>query len=136
MPPHRQPYLISRVNDRIGTTYVPCDASKIIAIVESREPDNGRSLGATDAISQKIADHILDFFQAEVKAGRLPANLLPLQSGVGNIANAVVGDLVKGPFSNLTVYTEVLQDTMLDFFDSGKTGIRFGHVLVFLCQWL
>jgi acetyl-CoA hydrolase len=120
MPPHRQPYLISRVSDRIGTTYVPCDASKIIAIVESREPDKGRALGATDEISQKIADHILDFFQAEVKAGRLPANLLPLQSGVGNIANAVVGDLVKGPFSNLTVYTEVLQDTMLDFFDSGK----------------
>ncbi len=34
--------------------------------------------------------------------------------------NAVVGGLVKGPFSGLTLYTEVLQDTMLDFFDSGK----------------
>jgi acetyl-CoA hydrolase len=120
MPPYRKPYLISQVGDRIGTTYVPCDPNKIIAIVESRESDNGRSLGATDEISERIAGHILDFFQAEVRAGRLPANLLPLQSGVGNIANAVVGGLVKGPFSNLTVYTEVLQDTMLDFFDSGK----------------
>jgi acetyl-CoA hydrolase len=120
MPPHRKPHLVSRVEDRIGLTYVPCDPAKIIAIVESREPDNGRALGATDAVSEAIAAHILDFFQAEVKAGRLPANLLPLQSGVGNIANAVVGGLVKGPFANLTVYTEVLQDTMLDFFDSGK----------------
>ena len=55
-----------------------------------------------------------------MKRGRLPKNLLPLQSGVGSIANAVVGGLVKGPFKNLSVYTEVLQDTMLDFFDSGK----------------
>jgi acetyl-CoA hydrolase len=27
---------------------------------------------------------------------------------------------VNGPFSNLNVWTEVIQDTMLDFFDSGK----------------
>lgn len=120
LPPNRSPFLIRRVGDRIGTTYVPCDAEKIVAIVESRAPDNGRALGPTDETSERIAGHILEFFQAEVKAGRLPANLLPLQSGVGNIANAVVGGLVKGPFSNLTVYTEVLQDTMLDFFDSGK----------------
>jgi acetyl-CoA hydrolase len=120
MPPHRKPHLVSRVQDRIGYPYVPCDPRKIVAIIESREPDNGRSLGATDAVSESIAGHILDFFQAEVKAGRLPANLLPLQSGVGNIANSVVGGLVKGPFDNLTVFTEVLQDTMLDFFDSGK----------------
>ena len=46
--------------------------------------------------------------------------MLPLQSGVGSIANAVVGGLAKGPFYNLSVYTEVLQDTMLDLFDSGR----------------
>lgn len=120
MPPFRKPHLISQVKDRIGHPYVPCDPGKIVAIIESREPDNGRALGGTDAVSESISGHILDFLQAEVKGGRLPANLLPLQSGVGNIANAVVGGLVKGPFSNLTVYTEVLQDTMLDFFDSGK----------------
>jgi len=120
LPPNRKPFLITKVSDRIGSPYVPCDPSKVVAIVESREPDNGRALGATDDISEGIAGHILDFFGAEVKAGRLPANLLPLQSGVGNIANAVVGGLVNGPFSDLTVYTEVLQDTMLDFFDSGK----------------
>ncbi len=55
-----------------------------------------------------------------MKNGRLPKNLLPLQSGVGSIANAVIGGLANGPFSGLNVWTEVLQDTMLDFFDSGK----------------
>ena len=69
---------------------------------------------------QAIAGHILDFFEHEVKRGRLPPNLLPLQSGVGNIANAVIAGLTKGPYENVSVWTEVLQDTMLDFFDSGK----------------
>ncbi|HYS42659.1 MAG TPA: acetyl-CoA hydrolase/transferase C-terminal domain-containing protein, partial [Geobacteraceae bacterium] len=119
-PPFKKPYLISRVDDRIGSLTVPCDPDKIIAIVESHMPDRGRPLSPPDEVSEQIAAHILDFFQFEVKAGRLPQNLLPLQSGVGNIANAVVGGLVKGPFSNVKVWTEVLQDTMLDFFDSGK----------------
>src|SRR5512138_2695659 len=119
-PPYKRPYLVTRVDDRVGSLYVPCDPDKIIAIVESRETDKGRPLSEPDEISEQIAANILDFFQFEVKAGRLPKNLLPLQSGVGNIANAVVGGLVKGPFSNVNVWTEVLQDTMLDFFDSGK----------------
>jgi len=119
-PPNRQPFLITKAGDRIGTPSVPCDPDKIIAVVESRYRDKGRAFTDMDATSEAIADNILDFFANEVKQGRLPENLLPLQSGVGSIANAVVGGLAKGPFKNLTVYTEVLQDTMLDLFDSGK----------------
>ncbi|AJF05893.1 acetyl-CoA hydrolase/transferase C-terminal domain-containing protein [Geoalkalibacter subterraneus] len=119
-PPRRQPFLITKADDRIGTSYVPCDPDKIVAVVESKRRDKGRAFSEMDDTSEAIADHILDFFAHEVKMGRLPENLLPLQSGVGSIANAVVGGLAKGPFSNLTVYTEVLQDTMLDLFDSGK----------------
>lgn len=52
--------------------------------------------------------------------GQLPGNLLPLQSGVGNIANAVLTGLIDSPFDNVTAYTEVLQDGMLDLFTSGK----------------
>jgi len=119
-PPNRQPMLISKADDRIGTDSFACDPDKIIAVVESKHRDKGRAFTDADATSEAIAGHIMDFFGAEVKAGRLPENLLPLQSGVGSIANAVVGGLAKGPFKNLTVFTEVLQDTMLDLFDSGK----------------
>jgi hypothetical protein len=38
-----------------------------------------------------MADHILEFLNHEVRHGRLPRTLLPLQSGVGNIANAEPG---------------------------------------------
>ncbi|ORJ60464.1 acetyl-CoA hydrolase/transferase C-terminal domain-containing protein [Geothermobacter hydrogeniphilus] len=119
-PPRRQPILITSATHRVGTTYVPCDPEKIVAVVESKRRDKGRAFADMDDTSEAIADHIMDFLGNEVKKGRLPENLLPLQSGVGSIANAVVGGLTKGPFKNLTVYTEVLQDTMLDLFDSGK----------------
>jgi acetyl-CoA hydrolase len=119
-PPHRQPLLIDRADDRIGTTSIHCDTDRIIGIVESLHRDKGRAFSEQDDTSGAIANHILDFFSHEVKAGRLPKNLLPLQSGVGSIANAVVGGLASGPFYDLSVYTEVLQDTMLDLFDSGR----------------
>lgn len=120
IPPNKKIIPIENVRDRVGTTYVPTDKSKIVAIIESDKPDNGRSLAGSDEVSEAIAAHIIDFFTSEVKAGRLPKNLLPLQSGVGSIANAVVMGLTNSPFEHLTVYTEVLQDGFLPFLDSGK----------------
>jgi acetyl-CoA hydrolase len=120
LPPARRVIPITNVRQRVGSAYVPVDKSKIVAIVESRHKDNGASLPETDPISSTIAGHIIDFFGQEVKAGRLPENLLPLQSGVGGIANAVVAGLVFSPFEKLTVFTEVLQDSFLPFIDSGK----------------
>ncbi|BCS51751.1 acetyl-CoA hydrolase/transferase C-terminal domain-containing protein [Geobacter sp. SVR] len=119
-PPFREVFNITRADSRIGSTSIPCDPSKIVAVVESKLRDKGRAFAEQDDTSEAIANHILDFFKYEVKSGRIPDNLLPLQSGVGSIANAVVGGLAKGPFYNLTVFTEVLQDTMLDLFDSGR----------------
>ena len=52
-------------------------------------------------------------------AADCPATLLPLQSGVGNIANAVLAGLDDGPFRPLTAYTEVIQDGMLHLLRSG-----------------
>jgi acetyl-CoA hydrolase len=120
LPPNKKAYNILSVKDRIGSTSIPCDPDKIVAIVESYKDPVGRPLGAPDGNSVLIADHIIDFLQNEVKSGRLPKNLLPLQSGVGSIANAVVGGILNSPFENLTVWTEVLQDNLLDLFDSGK----------------
>jgi succinyl-CoA:acetate CoA-transferase len=123
LPPHRQPIPLVRPQDRIGDQYLRCDPEKIIAIVETHSPDRNSPFSAPDENSLLIAGHILEFFQHEVSKGRLPKNLLPLQSGVGNIANAVMAGLNKGPFDNLTAYTEVLQDGMLDMLRSGKLSM-------------
>ncbi|HJW23900.1 MAG TPA: acetyl-CoA hydrolase/transferase family protein [Rhodocyclaceae bacterium] len=120
LPPQRQPIPLVRVNDRIGEPYLRCDPNKVIAVVETHAPDRNSAFSAPDENSRRIAGHILEFLQHEVKKGRLPPELLPLQSGVGNIANAVMAGLNEGPFENLTAYTEVLQDGMLDMIKSGK----------------
>lgn len=120
LPPNKKVYNILNVKDRIGSTSIPCNPDKIVAIVESYKDPVGRPLGTPDQGSVHIASHIIEFLQSEVKSGRLPKNLLPLQSGVGSIANAVVGGILTSPFENLTVWTEVFQDNLLDLFDSGK----------------
>ncbi|KYQ93251.1 acetyl-coA hydrolase [Tieghemostelium lacteum] len=132
-PPYTKPYQITRVDDRIGKKAFYCDPEKIIAIVESQLPDMTSDNSPEDEVSTAIANHIVQFFDYEISQGRLPKNLLPLQSGIGSVANAVIGGLSHGPFDHLTVWTEVIQDTFLDFFDNGKlqyasaTSLRFSQ---------
>ena len=131
--PYTKPYMIMRPEDRIGTPHIPVDPEKVVAIVEGDYPDRTADSTPEDATSQAIAGNLVDFLKHEVDMGRMPQNLLPLQSGIGNIANAVIGGLSKGGanFKNLKVWTEVLQDSFLDLFDSGNldfataTSIRF-----------
>lgn len=125
-PPFRKPIPIEASGDRIGTTYIPCDPDKIVAIVETDITDKVRPLGEIDEDSKNISRHIIKFFEGEVAAGRLPENLLPLQSGVGSVANAVMAGLVESKFTNLTCYTEVIQDCMLDLIDAGKVTVASG----------
>lgn len=131
LPPKRKPYLIMGVEDRIGTTSIPIDPEKVVGVLHSDYRDQTAPNTPADEGSQKIADHIIEFWTHEVKHGRLPESLLPIQSGIGNIANAVVGGLNDSNFKNLKVWTEVIQDTFLDLFDSGKldfataTSVRF-----------
>lgn len=123
LPPSRVPIPIVKSDDRIGSTCFRVDPSKIAAIVETNIADRNAPFSPPDEASLAIAGHVVEFFAHEVKHGRLPANLLPLQSGVGNIANAVMFGLKDSPFENMTAYTEVLQDGMLDLLDSGKLRV-------------
>ena len=120
LPPHRLPIPLVNVGDRIGEPYLRCDPNKVVAVVETDAPDRNSPFSAPDPSSRAIAGHIMEFLEHEVKKGRLPPNLLPLQSGVGNIANAVLDELSQSRFEGLTSYTEVLQDGMLKMIQSGK----------------
>ena len=128
-PPHRLPGPLTKVDDRSGTSYIVCDPAKIVAIVPCDIPDAVRPLAAIDDDAKAMSAHLIEFFQSEIKHGRLPQNLLPLQSGVGSVANAVVCGLVDSPFSNLTVFTEVIQDGMFDLIDAGKLEFASGTSL-------
>jgi succinyl-CoA:acetate CoA-transferase len=120
LPPDRKPVMITKPGDRIGQPVFNINPDKVIAVIETDHEDRNTPFKAADADSEKIAGYLLDFLQHEVKHGRLPKNLLPLQSGVGNVANAVLVGLMEGPFEQLTSYTEVIQDGMVDLLDAGK----------------
>ena len=120
LPPNRVPIPLVKPDDRIGEKYFRCDPSKVIAVVETDDPDRNLPFSEPDAIAEAIAGHLLEFLKHEVKVGRLPEALLPLQSGVGNIPNAVMAGLMDAPFGELVAYTEVIQDGMLDLLEAGK----------------
>ena len=128
-PPNRQPIPITRPEDRIGTTYIPCELDKIVAVVPCDISDKVRPLGEIDEDAKHMGENLVAFFKKEVAEGRLPKNLLPLQSGVGSVANAVINGLVNSDFEDLTVYTEVIQDGMFDLIDAGKLRVASGTAL-------
>jgi Acetyl-CoA hydrolase/transferase N-terminal domain len=123
LPPHRTPIPILTPSDRIGVPYLHCPPEKIIAVVPTHDPDYSPLSRSADGDSQLIAGHVLDFLTHEVRRGRLPATLPPLQSGVGNITNAVLAGLDGGGFPPLTAYTEVVQDGMLRLLRSGAMTV-------------
>lgn len=125
-PPNRQTIPIVKVDDRIGTTYIPCGLDKITYIVPCDICDDSRDLAAIDDNARAMSTHFIKFLKKEIAAGRMPKNLLPLQSGVGSVANAVVSGFVNSDFTDLEVYTEVIQDGMLDLADAGKLRFASG----------
>ena len=129
LPPNRKPIQILSPADRIGVPHLLCPPEKIVAVVETDAPDRNTPFKAADRDSELIAGHVLDFLSHEVRRGRLPATLLPLQSGVGNIANAVLTGLDDGPFRPMTAYTEVIQDGMLQLLRSGTLSFASATAL-------
>ena len=124
-PPYRRDIPIYKPSDRIGTTYLQVDPAKIVGIVEVNLPDEARGFTAPDPTTDKIGQNVADFLLADMKRGIIPSSFLPLQSGVGNIANAVLGAL--GGDKNVPafeMYTEVLQESVVDLIRAGR--VKFG----------
>ncbi|EOR9935206.1 acetyl-CoA hydrolase/transferase C-terminal domain-containing protein [Escherichia coli] len=96
-PPRRNSVSIFHAMDRVGTRYVQIDPKKIVAVVETNLPDAGNMLDKQNPMCQQIADNVVTFLLQEMAHGRIPPEFLPLQSGVGNINNAVMARLGENP---------------------------------------
>ena len=118
--PDRQPIQLVKPDQRIGTSAIPVDVDRIAGIVITDAGDSPSNILPPDAQTSAIAGHVIDFLSGEVKAGRLTNSLLPLQAGIGTIANAVLHGLVESPFKELVMYSEVLQDSAIELLDSGQ----------------
>ncbi|GEK31262.1 acetyl-CoA hydrolase [Kurthia zopfii] len=119
----REPIPMTDATQRLGSIGIKIDPSKVKAIVISEEPDAPSLIVPPDEETQTMANYLLDFFRDEIKAGRLTNELMPLQSGVGSVANAVLDGFADAEFENLVVASEVLQDAVFNLIDAGK--VRF-----------
>ena len=120
-PPYRPEIPIFHANDRIGSPVLKIDPNKVVGVIETDEFDGVKPFTAVDETSTKIGNNVVEFLLSEYKAGRLPKEFLPLQSGVGNVANAVLYGLADAKeLPNFMMYTEVIQDAVLELMKRGK----------------
>lgn len=126
-PPMRREIPVYKPSDRIGQPFVKVDPKKIVGVVETTCEPDGSKFAPLDDVTLAIGRNVSDFLVGEMKAGRLPKSFLPLQSGVGNVANAVLGCMGENeaipPF---TVYTEVIQDAVIKLMDQGRVTFASG----------
>ncbi|MFC4666627.1 acetyl-CoA hydrolase/transferase family protein [Falsiporphyromonas endometrii] len=126
-PPHRRDMPVYKPSDRVGQPFVKVDPSKIVGIVKTDEPNDDKGFAPLDETTLAIGHNVAKFLVSELKAGRIPKEFLPLQSGVGNVANAVLGAL--GNDENIpafNVYTEVIQDAVIGLMKKGRVKFASG----------
>lgn len=124
--PFREPIPVVTPESRVGLPFIPIPPEKIAAIVVTTKLDSASTVLPPDPETGAIAGHLMEFLKREVRLGRLTDRLQPLQAGIGTIANAVMHGFIDSPFYDLTMYSEVLQDSTFDLFDAGKLNFASG----------
>ena len=126
-PPLRREIPVYKPSDRIGKDCIKVDPSKIVAVVKTNRPNEVGKFAELDETTKRIGDNVALFLETEMKAGRIPSSFLPIQSGVGNIANAVLGALGENPhIPPFEMYTEVIQDSVVGLMKEGRVKFASG----------
>ena len=120
-PPARQEIPIYSPSQRVGSPICLLDPKKIVAVVMNNQVDETGGFDPSTPETDQIGQNVADFLAGEMKAGRIPSSFLPLQSGVGNIANAVLGAIgASKDIPSFQMYTEVLQDSVIPLIENGR----------------
>lgn len=120
-PPHREAIPLQTPAQRLGSEVVRVRPEKIAAVVLNNQPDGVPPFKETTEETARIGRHIVRFLENEYANGRLPREFPPVQSGLGNVANAVLASMgdssIIPPFS---MYTEVIQDSVISLMQQGR----------------
>ena len=120
-PPYRKAIPIEHVSDRIGKPYVEIDPKKIVGVVECNIPDEARAFTDSNPVTDRIGYLTAEFLVDEMHKGRIPKEFLPLQSGVGSTANAILGALGQDKHvPDFNIYTEVIQNSVIGMMLEGR----------------
>jgi acetyl-CoA hydrolase len=126
-PPCRREIPVFAPTDRIGSPVIKVDPRKIVGVVETALDDETGAFAEATDITRTIGQNVAGFLAGELRAGRLPKSFLPVQSGVGDIANAVLGAMGGNPdIPAFNMYTEVIQDSVIDLIRNEKVKFASG----------
>jgi succinyl-CoA:acetate CoA-transferase len=114
---------------RIGVPYIRVDPDKVKAIVISDLDLRSMPENKPDRISESIGRHILDFFHREIRAGRLPEPLPPLEVGVGALVENVLRTIGTSDFRDLRLNLPSITDPVIDIIARGKVQWATGTAL-------
>lgn len=136
-PPHRLPIPMLTVRDRIGEAWLRIPPEKIAGVVYGRSGDEVSAFTETDPVTNRIGENVASFLASELALGRIPKEFLPVQSGVGNIANAVLGAMGAHPdVPAFELYSEVIQDSVIGLMAKGRIRYASGTALALSPQKL
>lgn len=126
-PPHRREIPVCKPSDRIGSEVIRVDPSKIVGVVESDRPDETGSFSEIGETTARIGQNVAEFLASEIRRGLVPKSFLPIQSGVGDTANAVLKAMGNHPeIPKFEMYTEVIQDAVIALMREGKITFASG----------
>ncbi len=126
-PPFRNPLPLFRPSDRIGSPTVKVNPDRILGIVETDAPDECGSFGEISPTTARMGENVANFLGAELRLGRIPKSFLPIQSGVGDTANAILMAMGQHPdIPQFDMYTEVIQDAVVTLIKQGKVRFASG----------
>lgn len=129
-PPRRSELPVYSPADRVGRDCIRVSPDKIACVVITDRPTEISGFAETDEVTQRIAANVAHFIEGEMQAGRIPKEFLPVQSGVGNVANAILRDLGNSPVvPPFEMYTEVIQDSVIDLIKWGRIRFASGSSL-------
>jgi succinate CoA transferase len=129
-PPRRSDIPVFRPSDRIGEPVIQVDPSRIVGVVETNLPDETSAFPDVSPVTAKIGNNVAEFLAAEVKRGLIPTTFLPVQSGVGDTANAVLMAMADHPdIPDFQMYTEVIQDAVIALMRKGRVTFASGSSL-------
>ena len=124
-PPYRREIPVYKPSDRIGAPTLKIDPAKVVGVVHSNSYDGIKGFSELDDTTLQIGANVCGFLIGELRAGRLPKEFLPIQSGVGNVANAVLFGLAEAKeIPQFEMYTEVIQDAVIELMKQGRC--KFG----------
>lgn len=129
LTPGASPIPLRFSSDRAGKDYIQIAPKKIKAVVLSDAYDEVKPFTQPDSIATKIAEQILEFISYEIKKGKLHEGLA-YQSGVGNVANAVLTAMANNPSqAPVSLFTEVIQEACLPLLKTDKLKVASGTAL-------